>query len=231
MTGSHRFERGEVEQIPNRESYIPPPFGPRHGPITGEYGNSMPCRQEKGHKPSANDACGTADKNAHWYRPFLPSPVRFSRRIALRLNDRSIRLRYELIDQGRRGFATLKMRLYGSHWNLREHKGSALELRRTDPTECMPRKLRETGLELLRLIKDAAFERPGPGSLNEIMTTVEQQQLCIVQMQACPGRCVKRGGKSVAGLDGRDKSRLIRSHGRQPQLSEQQVAGREAVIE
>src|SRR5258708_29914505 len=50
-------------------------------------------------------------------------------------------------------------------------------------------------------------------------------------MQARPGRRVKRGGEPIAAFDGRDESLLIGKHGFQPQLAEQRVARREAVIE
>ena len=42
---------------------------------------------------------------------------------------------------------------------------------------------------------------------------------------------MKRGGKPVSGFDGRDESLLIGKHGFQPQLAEQRVPRREAVIE
>ena len=50
-------------------------------------------------------------------------------------------------------------------------------------------------------------------------------------MQARPGRRVKRGRKPIAGFDRCDESLLIGKHGFQPQLAEQRVARREAVIE
>jgi hypothetical protein len=50
-------------------------------------------------------------------------------------------------------------------------------------------------------------------------------------MQARPSRSVKRGRKSNAGFDRCDESLLIGKHGFQPQLDEQHVPRREAVIE
>jgi hypothetical protein len=35
----------------------------------------------------------------------------------------------------------------------------------------------------------------------------------IIQMTACPGRGVQRGGNTVTGVDGRDKSLLMGEHG------------------
>ena len=67
----------------------------------------------------------------------------------------------------------LKVWPYGSDWNFYEHESGASELDRTYPTECMPCKARQTGLEPLRLIAHATFESCGPIA-HEIMTTVEQ---------------------------------------------------------
>ena len=90
-------------------------------------------------------------------------------------NDRAVSVRYQFIDQGRRRFATLKVRLYGSDWNFQKPEGGAPELGRTGATECLPCKVRQTGLEPLRLIAHAAFQSRGPIALHEIMATVEQQ--------------------------------------------------------
>src|ERR1700682_128540 len=50
-------------------------------------------------------------------------------------------------------------------------------------------------------------------------------------MQARPGRSGKRGRKSIAGFDRCDESLRMGKHGFQPQLAEQRVPRREAVIE
>ena len=93
----------------------------------------------------------------------------------LAVNNCVVRLRYQFIDQRRRRFAELKVRLYGSDRNFREHETGASQLRRTSSTECMASKTGQAGLEPLRLIAHATFESCGPISLHEIMTAVEQQ--------------------------------------------------------
>jgi hypothetical protein len=91
------------------------------------------------------------------------------------LNDRVVRRRYQFIDQRRRRFAIPKVRPDGSEWDFRKHESGTPEVGRTDATECMPRKLRHTGLQPPRLIAHATFERRRPITLHEIMTAVEQQ--------------------------------------------------------
>src|SRR5271156_3118540 len=50
-------------------------------------------------------------------------------------------------------------------------------------------------------------------------------------MAARPRRRVEGGAEAVAGLDRSDKALLKRKHSREPQLAEQRVARREAVVE
>ena len=50
-------------------------------------------------------------------------------------------------------------------------------------------------------------------------------------MAARPRRRVESGAQAVAGLDRSDKALLKREHSREPQLAEQRVARREAVVE
>src|SRR5258707_9576137 len=93
----------------------------------------------------------------------------------LAVNNRVVRPRYQFIDQRRRRFAALKVHLYGSDRNFREHETGASELRRTSSTECIACKAGQAGLEPLRLIAHATFESCGPISLHEIVPAVEQQ--------------------------------------------------------
>jgi len=89
------------------------------------------------------------------------------------MNNRVIRRGYQFVDQRWRRFAMLKVRPYGSDWNLCEHERSTPELGRACTTECMPGKAHQTGLVPLRLITHATFESGRPIPLHEIMTTVE----------------------------------------------------------
>jgi hypothetical protein len=147
-----------------------------------------------------------------------------------RTNDRVIRLRYQLIDNRRRRFATLKVCLYGGDRNFGEHERSTAKLGWTGPTEYLASKGFQMRLESPSLITHPTFKSRGPISLHKVVTTVKRQQARIVQMQTCPGGCVKRGGKTVAGFDGREESLVISEDGFQPQLPEQRVTRREAMI-
>ena len=147
------------------------------------------------------------------------------------LNDRVVRRRYQFIDQSRRRFAIPKVRLYGGDGNFREYEGGAPELCRTCATKCVPCKARETSLESLCLVAHSTFKRRGPVALHEIMTAVEQQEPRVIEMQSCPGRRVERRGEPIASFDRSEESFLIGQHGVQPQLAEQRVTRREAVIE
>src|SRR5215831_7754128 len=119
----------------------------------------------------------------------------------------------------------------GGDRNFCQHKGGAPELRRADAAEGIACKALQARLEALRLVCHAVFKRCGPIALDEIVAAVKQQEPCIIQMEAYPGWCVKRGGEPVAGFDGRDETFLIGEHGGQPQLAEQRVARGEAVVE
>jgi hypothetical protein len=135
------------------------------------------------------------------------------RRIA---DNRTIGLDYELIDQRRRRLATLEVRFDGSDRNFRKRKGGVPDLPGTRATEGVSCKALKARLEALRLIAYAASERRRPIALDEIVAAVKQEQARIIQMQACPGGRMKRGGKAVAGFDGDDEPLLIGDDGRQP---------------
>jgi len=147
-----------------------------------------------------------------------------------RANDRVIGPRYQLIDNRRRRFATLKVCLYGSDRNFGEHEHRAPDLCWTGTTECLARKGFQIRRESPGLITYSTFQSCRPISLHEVVTAVERQQARVVQMQTCPRRCVKRGGETVAGFKGREESLVIGEDGFQPQLTEQRVTRREAMI-
>src|SRR5215469_2002789 len=117
------------------------------------------------------------------------------------LDNRVICFPYQVVDQRRRRLATLQVLLYGGHRNFGEHESRATQLHRAGAAECIPREPPQARLEAPRLIGDGALERRRPIALDEIVAAVEQQQSRIVQMPAHPGRSVKRGAKSITGVN------------------------------
>src|ERR1700730_3932213 len=61
--------------------------------------------------------------------------VGFPSRFAV--NNRVVGPRYEVIDQRRRRFAALEVRLYGGDRSLREHERGAAQLSRSGSTKCI----------------------------------------------------------------------------------------------
>ena len=69
-----------------------------------------------------------------------------------------------------------------------------------------------------------------PFTLNEVVAVIKQQQPAFIDMFAHPSRRVQRHVEPVAGFASGLGAVLERQHGLQPQLPEQRVARRKAMI-
>jgi hypothetical protein len=91
-------------------------------------------------------------------------------------NNRVISLCDYFIDQRRRRFATLEVRLNGGDRNFCKDEGDAPDFCGTDPTKAMSCKAFQACLEALRLIVHGAFEWRRPIALHEIVAAIKQEQ-------------------------------------------------------
>jgi len=68
-------------------------------------------------------------------------------------HDRTVGLGYQIINEWRWRFTTLKVRPYGGDRNLGKHEGGAPQFVRSCATECMSCKARETSLKSVCLVR------------------------------------------------------------------------------
>jgi len=122
----------------------------------------------------------------------------------------------QLIDDRWRRLATSQMLLHRGNRHLGEKELSAAQFTGAVATEDEAGKPAYSGLDLPGLRSNPVAELLWPAGLTEIVTVVEQQQTCLIQMFAHPGGRVQHGAEPIAGIKCCGHTLLKSEHGLQP---------------